>query len=211
MLGPLDLVLPPLVLLSSVATLAFTITSLSLTGRMEALTSVRSLKQSWFKHFWWWFGPGTKPIFAHDVHPLLAQARGVVLELGPASGIWMEAFAPAVREGKIIRIYGVEPNVTFHAQLKAESKKHGMEDVYQPLPAYSHELEKNGVKKGSIDTIVTVHVLCSVGPQLDAVVEDLYDYLKPGGQWLVYEHVAARYTVARAWQSEFSRLNRCPR
>ncbi|KAF9895311.1 hypothetical protein FE257_000215 [Aspergillus nanangensis] len=53
------------------------------------------------------------------------------------------------------------------------------------------ELERWGVKPGTVDTISTVHVLCSVqSPAL--LVGDLYRYLKLGGRWLVYEHVKVR-------------------
>lgn len=201
MLGPFSLLVPPLVLTTSLATLPFTILILTLTGRSSYLLSWHKLRHAWFKHFWWWFGPGSKAIFAPSVTPLLSQARGTVLEIGPASGIWMPELAAAARNGKISKIHGVEPNEEFHSTLREAAKRAGLADVYEPVAAYAQDLEARGIEKGSVDTIVTVHVLCSVGPRAEELVKVLYDFLKPGGQWLVYEHVAARNPTARMCQS----------
>ena len=192
MLGPLDLVVPPVVILTAIATLPYTIMNRVVTFNGKELRDWAKLKNAWFKHFWWWFGPATKPLFSSGVRPLLAQASGVVLDIGPASGIWMPEFGEAVKKspGRITKIYGIEPNVYFHTQLLQRAKQNGLEDIYEPIAAYAQDLESKGIRKGSIDTVVTVHVLCSVGPQASSIVKQLYEYLRPGGQWLVYEHVA---------------------
>ena len=57
-----------------------------------------------------------------------------------------------------------------------------------------------GIQKGSVDTIVTVHVLCCVGSQAEKIIKTLYEYLKPGGQWLVYEHVVSKNIPVKYWQ-----------
>ena len=159
----------------------------------------------WFKHFWWWFGPASKPLFASTVVPLISQASGVVLDIGPASGVWIRELGLAVKNnpGKITKIYGVEPNVLFHDQLRANAKANGLEGIYEPVGQYAQDLEKSGIKKGSVDTVITVHVLCSVGSQADNIVKTLYEYLKPGGQWLVFEHVASRNAPVRLWQGMY--------
>ncbi|KAK5168003.1 uncharacterized protein LTR77_006570 [Saxophila tyrrhenica] len=203
MFGPLDLIVPPTVLLTAVLTLPFTIASRILTGNFSDLTVWPKLKHLWFKHFWWWFGPASKPLFASSVRPLLAEASGIVLDIGPASGIWMPEFGEAVKKnpGKIKKIYGIEPNTLFHPQLLSQAKANGLAHIYEPVAAYAEELEGKGIAKGSIDTVITVHVLCSVGDHADTVVKELYDYLKPGGQWLVYEHVVSRHTAVKAFQA----------
>lgn len=200
MFGPLSLLLPPLVLLTSLATLPFTVLILTVTGRSSSLLSWPKLRHAWFKHFWWWFGPGSKAVFAPSVKPLLLQARGFVLDIGPASGVWMPELAAAARNRKISKIYGVEPNEEFQGPLREAAKRAGLADVYEPVAAFAQDLEARGIEKGSVDTIVTVHVLCSVGPHAEELVKVLYDFLKPGGQWLVYEHVAAQNSPARMCQ-----------
>ena len=195
MLGPLDLIVPPTVLLTSLATLPFTLLILPFTDP-SALTSWPTIRHAWFKHFWWWFGPGSKPLFAPTVRPILDQASGIVLDIGPASGVWMRELGLVAKAspGKITKIYGVEPNVLFHPQLRASAKANGLEGIYEPVGVYAEDLESTGIKKGTVDTIITVHVLCSVGPDADKIVKTLYEYLKPGGQWLVYEHVVSKNT-----------------
>ncbi len=203
MLGPLDLIVPPVVLLTAVATLPFTLISHLVTGNISDLTSWPKLRHAWFKHFWWWFGPGSKPLFAASVRPLLAQASGTVLDIGPASGIWMPEFGEAVKNnpGKIKKIYGIEPNTLFHPQLLSQAKANGLEGIYEPVAAYAQDLEGKGIEKGSVDTVITVHVLCSVGDHAETIVKELYEYLKPGGQWLVFEHVASRNAPIKVFQS----------
>ncbi|KAK5107548.1 hypothetical protein LTR62_001036 [Meristemomyces frigidus] len=200
MLGPFDLLIPPALLLGSLLTLPFTLASLALKGEISRLSSWPQLRHLWFQHLWFWFGPNTKILFAPRVRPLLAQAKGVVLDIGPASGIWMSELSEAVKQGKVSKIYGVEPNRLFHPQLLASAKRYGMADVYEPLDVYAQDLERCGVQKGSIDTIITVHVLCSVGAETTELVKQLHEYLKPGGQWLVYEHVASEHLPVRMWQ-----------
>ncbi|KAK5122535.1 hypothetical protein LTR85_003798 [Meristemomyces frigidus] len=200
MLGPLDLLVPPIVLVTSAVTFPYTLLILLLTGRLNTLVSWPKLKHTWFKHFWWWFGPASKPLFSADVRPLIAQARGVVLDIGPASGIWMRDLGDVAASGAVTKIYGVEPNASFHPQLRSAAKKYGLEDVYQIVPVLVEDLEAYGIEKGSIDTIITVHVLCSVGPNAGKIIGDLYEYLKPGGQWLVYEHVGSKHAAARMCQ-----------
>jgi SAM-dependent methyltransferase len=190
MFGPLDLVVPPTVLATAVLTFPFTLVN-RLLFKPSDIFQWSTLKHNWFKHFWWWFGPASKPLFASTVKPLLAQASGTVLEIGPASGVWMREFGEIVKNnpGQIKKIYGVEPNVLFHPQLLAKAKENGLADIYEPIAAYAEELEGKGIAKGSIDTVITVHVLCSVGSHKNIVTKQLYEYLKPGGSWLVFEHV----------------------
>ena len=198
----LDLIVPPAVIIGSLATLPFTLIWLPITGRIQDLTSHKRFQHSWFQHFWAWFGPGSKPLFAGTVNPLLAQAKGVVLDLGPGSGVWMNELGEAHKAGQITKIYGVEPNTLFHPELRRKAKAAGLEDVYEPVGALVQDLETVGVKKESIDTVITVHVLCSVGNQTEEIIRCLYEYLKPGGQWLVFEHVTSPNGLVKGWQGK---------
>jgi len=176
---------------------------LPFTNHRSDLGSWDRLKRTWFSHFWGWFGPGYKPLFAGNVRPVLEKASGVVLDIGPGNGVWMDELAAIVEKdpGKISKIYGIEPNVHFHPQLRNKAKRYGLEDIYEPIDARAEDLEKKGIPKASVDTIITVHVLCSVGHHANDVVKDLYEYLKPGGQWLVFEHVASKHAPVKLWQS----------
>ena len=69
----------------------------------------------------------------------------------------------------------------------------GIEDVA--------ELKSRGITPGSIDTVLSVQVLCSV-PYPDETMRRLYALLKPGGQLVVYEHVRSKDVVSRLVQSK---------
>jgi len=199
--GPISLFLPLIVLLTSLATLPFTILTLALGNRLSDLASSRKIRHAWFAHFFSWFGPASKPLFAPAVSPLLAQAKGVVLDIGPGNGVWMHELAGAKA---VTKIYGVEPNNDFHGELKQAAKREGLADLYEPVTCSAQDLEVLGVAKGTVDTVVTVHVMCSVGKEAEEIASVLYALLKPGGQWLVYEHVASPKSPARLFQAAYS-------
>ena len=44
------------------------------------------------------------------------------------------------------------------------------------------------IEKGSVDSIVTLLCLCGI-PDPEKNIAELYQYLKKGGRWFVFEHV----------------------
>lgn len=138
-----------------------------------------------------------------DVPKLVAEAHGTVLEVGPGSGNQL----PRYDTSKIERIYGVEPNVNLHDALRSNIKKHGLSDAYTIVPCGLEDLDKlreYGIKPESIDTVVSVQVLCSV-PRPAALVKDLYRLLRPGGKLVVYEHVKSQDYISHSVQRMRSR------
>lgn len=136
------------------------------------------------------------------VPTLVSQASGVVLEIGPGIGNQI----PRYDKSKVTKVYGVEPHPDFSDALKRQIKAKGMTDEYTIVPHGIDDreaLERYGIKAGSIDTILDIQVLCSV-PDPEAAVKAMYTLLKPGGKWIVYEHVRSRDAVSRAVQSRFS-------
>ena len=97
----------------------------------------------------------------------------------------------------VTKIYGVEPNVEWHASLRRKVQEAGLEGVYEVVGAGAEELGTLGlgIDKGSVDTVVTKQVLCSV-PKPERLVRELYGYLRPGGVWIMYEHVK---TEEKGW------------
>jgi len=63
-------------------------------------------------------------------------------------------------------------------------------------------LQSHGLSASIADTIVTLNVLCCV-PAQKSTCKFLYSLLKPGGQWLLYEHVAVepQYRTLRLLQN----------
>nr|POF13981.1 methyltransferase-like protein 7a [Quercus suber] len=156
----------------------------------------------WFARFWAWFGPRSRAYVAPNVIPLLSStASGVCLDIGPGTGQWVHLFAVAENPA-ITKIYGVEPNVGMHAELRANAVKAGLGDVYEVVGCGAEELRRReGWHDGCIDTIVTVQCLCSI-PTPEVVIRELYPLLKPGGKWLFFEHVRTKFKgeFVEGWQ-----------
>ncbi|CAD6576928.1 MAG: hypothetical protein ASARMPREDX12_008052 [Alectoria sarmentosa] len=133
---------------------------------------------------------------------LINKAYGTVLEVGPGSGNQL----PRYDVSRIDRIYGVEPNPDLHDALRATIKQHGLSDVYTIVPCGvedSAELAHYGIRAGSVDTVTSVQVLCSV-PQPAEMAGELYRLLKPGGQMVVYEHVESEDWLSRRVQGLYT-------
>jgi len=165
------------------------------------LQSWRAFEQAWFERFYMFFGPASRPLFASDVEKVVRKAYGIVLDVGPGSGDWLYLMAPD-RNPKISKLLLVEPNINFHAELRRKAEKLGLTGKYEIIGRGIQDLHLEGVQEGSIDTFVTTHVLCSI-PTPQAVIKQLFPYLKSGGQWLVYEHVRVNNgnKVAETWQA----------
>jgi len=148
--------------------------------------------------------------------PLIATARGTVLDVGPGSGTQLRLFDAS----KIIKIYGVEPAVDLHAELLRNAEKAGLAGKYEAIaggaepssliPALARKNLLQNPEKGLFDTIVCIRVLCGV-PHQEETIDGLYRLLKPGGRLLLCEHVVQPYPnggdfVAKRFQQLFMLL-----
>ncbi|MCJ1476582.1 hypothetical protein MMC13_005248 [Lambiella insularis] len=180
---------------------ALVIGSAVLTFDLHTLRILSELKARAFAKFWLAWGPQfTTNENESAVPSLVASAYGTVLELGPGSGNQL----PRMDRSKITKIYGVEPVASLHPALRLSIKKNKLDDVYQIVPCgieAEKDIKKYGVAPGSIDTILSVQVLCSV-PYPEEDVRRLYKLLKPGGQLVIYEHVGNNDAITAFVQSE---------
>ena len=123
-----------------------------------------------------------------------------MLELGPGIGSQL----PRYDKSKITKVYGVEPCLHLHDALRKQVKESGLTDIYEILPCGIQDvmgLKRHGITLGSIDTVLSVQVLCSV-PDPDEMMRRLYALMKPGGKLIVYEHVKSTDSVSMMVQSE---------
>lgn len=215
--NPLLVIAQPLILLAgAVIFFPITVAKLALAQDWGALTSLRAFQDAWFGNMWKVFAPRVREAHEGRIVPLLqgkvragikvptakhAPVSGTVIEVGPGTGNWVPCFAESAAGGKVDRVYGVEPNPDLHPGLLASVKKAGLQGKYEVVPVGIEDLRKAGIPKGSIDSIVTLLCLCSI-PEPERNIRELYEYLRPGGHWYVYEHVKT-HGVMRLYQCEF--------
>lgn len=167
------------------------------------LVSPSTFRSKWFNNFWAVVGPkmAATPTQVNHIGDLLSRAHGSVLELGPGSGDQMYHYNP----GQIEKLYAAEPNAFLHPKLLQMAAKHGLSGKIVPLAAGGHPgsllpaLKNAGLlsstvptlpEQGIFDTVVAIKSLCSVPQnQLTATVAVVQALLKPGGQFLFFEHV----------------------
>ena len=180
----------------------------ALTAPKLLITDFKSYRSLAFAKLWLAVGKS----FADDVPPplnaLLTSSRGVVLDVGPGAGDQVSRFS---RPENISAIYGAEPGVEMHDTLRGNAEKARLGGKYrilscgaQPeslIPALAKEglLGKaSSLADGVFDEIVCVRVLCGV-PKLNETVEGLYRCLKPGGRFVVCEHVVNDDSKPGGW------------
>jgi SAM-dependent methyltransferase len=162
-------------------------------------------RSKWFDNIWKIIGPkmAADPLQIDHIEHLMSRAQGVVLELGPGAGDQSHHF----KADQIEKMYGAEPNGYLHPKLVENAAKAGFgagkyvalacgAEPSSLLPA----LKKAGLipsttsslpEEGVFDSILAVKCLCSAPqPQLPATVAIIQALLKPGGEFLFFEHVA---------------------
>lgn len=194
-----------------------------LQGLLENQRPPKDLRSKAFGKFWEGISPVPDPNAplvgsATLVPPLLSQASGVVLDVGPGSGNHIFHFEKT--SPKLTKIYGAEPATDLHKILRRNADATKVGGKYEILAAdattssIARELVRLGVitspsdAKHVFDTIICVRVLCSV-PDLRSTITDLHTLLKPGGKLLICEHTANPWTtpkgsiIARAVQTAY--------
>jgi ubiquinone/menaquinone biosynthesis C-methylase UbiE len=111
---------------------------------------------------------------------LVGQLQGRVVEIGAGAGANFRYYP------QDIEWIGVEPNPFMHPYLEQEADKQGLQ--VERIEACG--AESMAVADHSVDAVVSTHVLCSVGDR-DGVFEEIKRILKPQGQFVFLEHVAA--------------------
>ncbi len=128
---------------------------------------------------------------------LLADATGDVLEIGAGTGANLPFYPPAVK-----RLLLTEPDPDMLARLRQRTRVSGLGAV----EARSAAVDALPFEDASFDTVVSTLVLCSV-PDVATALAEVRRVLRPGGQLLFLEHVAADDRPARlAWQRRLEPL-----
>jgi SAM-dependent methyltransferase len=137
---------------------------------------------------------------------LLEGARGRVVEIGAGTGLNVRHYPRAA--GEVIL---TEPVPAMYRRLQGRAVG---QTAVRVVPAAADALP---VQDGSVDTVVSTLVLCTV-PDVDSVLAELVRVLRPGGRLLFCEHVRSedpklarrQSRLARPWAA-FAQGCRCDR
>jgi SAM-dependent methyltransferase len=120
---------------------------------------------------------------------LLAQARGLTVEIGSGTGLNLPHYPPSLN-----RLVLAEPDDAMRARLRRR-----LQGVKQPASVSDAGAERLPFADGSVDTVVSTLVLCTVDDPRRALRE-IARVLAPDGQLLFIEHVRAGSRARARWQ-----------
>lgn len=133
----------------------------------------------------------------HHKQRLLGSLSGTVLEIGPGTGANFEFYPPG------IRWIGVEPSLAMQDYLRRAATAHKIEA--EIITGVAEHLD---TPDASVDAVVCTLVLCSVDDP-NRVMSEILRVLRPGGQFVFLEHVAApENTRRRVWQNRLLPLQK---
>lgn len=131
---------------------------------------------------------------------LLRQARGRVLELGIGSGLSLSYYGSEVTE-----LVGLEPSATLLAQCQQRLERRGQSPAAPPTTLVQASAESLPWPDDHFDTVVAFLVFCTIADPAQAIRE-VRRVLRPGGQLLFFEHVAAQEPGLARWQRRVNPL-----
>lgn len=139
-------------------------------------------RNGWYQRVFAWCmaRTGQSELVADRKRALLSNLQGNVLEIGPGTGPNLAYYAPG------IRWIGIEPNPHMHSYLRAEAARLGL-----AVDLRTGTAERLAAADAGVDAVVSTLVLCSVA-DLPGTLREIRRVLRPGGQFVFIEHVAAR-------------------
>ncbi|KAJ3555453.1 hypothetical protein NM688_g2567 [Phlebia brevispora] len=133
---------------------------------------------------------------------LLPNAYGVVLDIGAGYGHTVKYLDLQ----KVTKYVALEPNVLMHDKIRKSAAKAGLTEETNTLlvlPYGAEDIPQILDALGgphSVDTLVSILTLCSI-PSPSSTIRELVEHvLKPGGQFLIYEHVLSPRNDVAWWQ-----------
>jgi SAM-dependent methyltransferase len=125
---------------------------------------------------------------------LLSRARGCTLEIGSGTGLNLPHYPDDLDE-----LVLAEPDAAMRARLKKRVNRSGRLTRLIDAPA-----EQLPFPDGSVDTVVSTLVLCTVDAP-DVALREIARVLRPNGQLLFLEHVRSESPTLARWQDRLAR------
>ncbi|KAH9946607.1 hypothetical protein B0H21DRAFT_693432 [Amylocystis lapponica] len=162
-----------------------------------------ALSQLFMSHVWTIFGDGLDGVTRPEKERLIpANAQGIVLDVGAGHGHTVNYLDGE----KVTKYVALEPNEHMHSEIRRIAAAAGFTEDAGTLLILSYGAEDTTSITSalgglhSVDTLISVLALCSISSperSLHALADDV---LKPGGQFLFYEHVLSPRDDVAWWQ-----------
>lgn len=124
---------------------------------------------------------------------LVGQARGRVVEIGAGTGLNIPHYSSAADE-----VILTEPVPAMFRRVRGRAAGHA------PMRVVQASAETLPVEDGSVDTVVSTMVLCTVA-EVEPALAEIARVLRPGGRLLFCEHVRAADPKLARRQSRYAR------
>jgi len=120
---------------------------------------------------------------------VLARARGLTVEIGAGTGLNLQHYPAPLRE-----LVLAEPDAGMRRRLE-----HRVKDADRPASVIGAGAEQLPFADGTVDTVVSTLVLCTV-EEPRVALREIARVLAPEGQLLFIEHVRAGTRLRARWQ-----------
>ncbi|CAL1702745.1 unnamed protein product [Somion occarium] len=162
-----------------------------------------ALSRKFMSHVWAQYGNGidgnTQGIKESLIKP---NVRGVVFDIGAGHSHTVK-YLPA---DKVTKYVALEPNTLMHDEIRKLASEYGFTEDSGKLSIILYCAGDINLiisalgGEHSVDTLISILSLCSI-PSAESVIQALVDHvLKPGGQFLFYEHVRHPREDIAWWQ-----------
>jgi ubiquinone/menaquinone biosynthesis C-methylase UbiE len=121
---------------------------------------------------------------------LVPLAQGKVLEIGVGPGVNFVHYDPA----KVSKVYALEPNPGMIPRAEREMRRTQLDIEFLNLPG-----ERIPLADASVDTVVSTFTLCTI-PGVVEAIRGIGRVVKPGGQFIFFEHGLSPDARVRLWQ-----------
>ena len=121
---------------------------------------------------------------------LVPLAQGKVLEIGVGPGVNFAHYDSA----KVTKVYALEPNPGMFRMAEQQGRRTKLDIEFLDLPG-----ERIPLADGSVDTVVSTFTLCTIPGVMEAI-RGIWRVLRPGGQFIFFEHGLSPDPPVRRWQ-----------